>query len=94
MGPTSKGRVTLFPTIVTLRNAGIHVGAPYCSDIPTTIEGVIDEHFGLGTILGIPYVDPDNGHVRLRGCFDYPWFGSERDVVEKADIRKIVHHRE
>jgi len=63
MGPTSKDKVTPFPTIVILRDTGIYVGVPYCSDIPITIEGVIDEHFDLSAILGIPYVNPDNGHV-------------------------------
>jgi len=70
------------PTILTLRNTRIYVGAPYhCSDT-SYIEAPVNNFLSIATVLGIPYVNPDNSHVRFRGDLDNAWFWCEDDIIK------------
>ena len=57
--------MTPFPAILALRDTWIHVGSLNGCDIPSNIEAPVDKHFGLTTALDIPYVYPDNRHIRF-----------------------------
>jgi len=59
------------PAVVTLRDSGVHVGGSNCGDIPTKVERMIYQQLCFGTILRIPNVKPDDGHVRFGRDFDY-----------------------
>jgi len=53
------------PTVLTLQDIWVHISTTYCSNKTSHIETSIDDSFGLGTILSIPDVNPDDGHVRF-----------------------------
>jgi len=57
--------VSPFLAILALGDPWVHVCFPDSSDILSYIEAPIDEHLGVGPTLGIPYINPYNGHVRL-----------------------------
>jgi len=38
-----KGKVALFPVVVTLQDAGVHVSAPNSGNIPTEVKGIVDK---------------------------------------------------
>ena len=47
---------------------------------------MIDKFLGIWSILGVPNVDPYNGHVGLGRNLDYTWFGSEDYIIEKVIV--------
>jgi len=49
--------------VLALRNIWVHVGTPDSNNIASYIKTSVNEIFSLTTILNIPYVNPDNGHV-------------------------------
>ena len=55
--------VILFPAILALRDAWIHVGSLNGCNISANIEASVDKHFGLTANLDIPYVYSDNRHI-------------------------------
>jgi len=63
------------PTILALVNNLFHVGSSNGSDVVTYIETPVDQHFSISTTLNVPYIDPNNGHVRFQRDLDYSWFG-------------------
>jgi len=63
--------VAPFPAVVTLRDPRVHVGSSNCGDIPAKVEGMIYQQFCFGTVLRVPNVKPDNGHVGFGRSFDY-----------------------
>jgi len=79
---TREGRVAPLPAVLALGNSRIHVCASNSRNEVTYIEASIDEHFSVFTTLGIPYVDPDYGHVRFGRDFDNSRFGRKRNIVK------------
>jgi len=61
------------PAVLALWDTWVHVCAMNGCDILSSIEASIDEHFGIAATLSIPYIYPDNSHVRFRRYLDYPW---------------------
>jgi len=57
--------VSPFPAILALGDLWVHVCSPDSSNVLSYIEAPIDEHLGIGPALGIPYINPYDGHVRL-----------------------------
>jgi len=53
------------PTVLTLWNTWVHISTMYYGDETPYIEASIDDSFGLGTILSVPYVDLYDGHIRF-----------------------------
>jgi len=65
MGTAGKCCMALFPTVIALGDPWVHGSASYGSNVFSKVEGPIDDGFGFGAILGVPDVDPYNGHVRV-----------------------------
>jgi len=63
--------VAPFPAVVTLRDSRVHVGGSNRGNIPAKVKRMIYQQFYFGTILRIPNVKPDNGHVGFGRGFDY-----------------------
>jgi len=66
----SKGNVVPLPVILTLRDTGVHVSSTNSSYVLAYVEATVDQILSFGAILEVPYVDPNNSHVRFGGCFD------------------------
>jgi len=75
MGSACKRCVTPFPAVMALEDAWVHRGSTDRGYVLAKIKGSINEGFSLGTILGVPYVDPDNSHVGVFGGPDDAWPG-------------------
>ena len=58
--------VSPLPTVFMLQNTQIHISTMYHSNKTSHIETLIDDSFGLETILSVPDVDLDNGHIRFQ----------------------------
>jgi len=52
-------------TILALWHSRIHVCSLNCSDETSNIKSFVDETFGLKAALRVPYIDPNDGYVRL-----------------------------
>jgi len=50
---TRKCRVSPFPAILTLWNAGVHISSSYSGDIPSYIETSINQSLGFAPTLNI-----------------------------------------
>ena len=74
--------MALLPAVVTLRDSGVHVGSSNRGNIPAKVERMIYQQFCFGTVLRIPNVKPDDGHVRFGRGFDYSGLCSEIDGFE------------
>jgi len=72
--PARESGMSPFPAIFALGNSGIHVCSSDGSDIVADIEASVYKHFSIMSALNVPYVYPDNCHVRLWRNFDYSWF--------------------
>jgi len=66
----SKGSVVPLPAILALRDTGVHVSSTNSSYVFAYVEASVDQILSFGAILGVPYVDPNDSHVRFGGCFD------------------------
>ena len=55
--------MTLFPTILTLWNTQVHVSITNCGDKASNVESPVDKALCFYTVLSIPNVNRDNGHV-------------------------------
>ena len=68
LGPlnvTNTRHVSPLPTVLTLQDTQVHISTTYHSDETPYIETSIDNSFGLGTVLSVLDVDPDDGYVRF-----------------------------
>ena len=77
-----ESRVSPFSAIFALQNSRVHVSSSNCCNIPSNVEGMVDEAFSSATTLNIPNINPDDWHVGFGWHFDNLWFGSESNVVE------------
>lgn len=77
-----EGDVTLFPTVAALWNTRVHRGASNCSNVSPKVKGSVDDSLSFGAILRIPYVNPDNSHVRVSGCTYDSRTSSKCDTME------------
>jgi len=62
--------MTLFLTILILRNTWIYISSLNCRNVTFYIEVSVDEVFYLWTILEIPNIDPDYRYIRFGRYFD------------------------
>jgi len=74
--------VTPLLAVLALWYSWIHVCTMNCYNVTTDIELMVNNFLGIWSILGIPNVDPYDGHVRLGRYLDYMWFGSEDYIIE------------
>jgi len=66
--------MTPLSTILALRDTRIHVGTSHHCNDTSYIEMPVNDFLSIVTILGIPYVNPDDSHVQFRGDLDNAWF--------------------
>ena len=66
--------VALFPTVLTLQNAWVHIHSSNSSNEMSNIEAIVDDILCQRTALGIPDIYPNDHHVRFGRCFDNTWF--------------------
>ena len=59
-----------FPAIFALWNSRIYVHTLNYGDVISNIEASVDEHFYIWSVLGIPYIDPNNCHIRFQKGFN------------------------
>jgi len=72
----------LFPTVVALGDARVHVSHSDGGNMSTEIEEVINKKFCLGITLSVSNVKPDNSHIGLGGGFDDSGFGGQGNIFE------------
>ena len=73
---TTKGQITPFPIVSTLRNSWVHICSTDYSNNSSDIETSVDNQLSLCIILQIPDVNPNDSHIRFGRCFDYIRLGS------------------
>jgi len=61
-----------FPAVFTLQHIRVYVHTMNCGNEATYVKSPIDEALGFGTALHVLYINLYNGHIQLRGGFDYP----------------------
>ena len=66
--------MALFPAILALEDTWVHISSLNGRNIPANIEASINEHFSFAAALNIPYVYPDDRHVRFGQNLDNSWF--------------------
>ena len=71
-----------FPAILTLWDSQVHVCSSYCGNKAFHIEVSVDYFSHIGTILYVPYVNPDDGHIRFRWDLDNSGFGSKNYIIK------------
>ena len=54
----------------------------YHSDETSHIEVSVDDRFGFETVLSVPNIDPNNGHIWFQRNFDNSWPRDKDNVVE------------
>ena len=62
--------MALLLAILALRDTRVHVSSTDSSYVLVYVEASVDQILSFGTILGVPYVNPNDSHVRFRECFD------------------------
>ena len=77
-----EGSMTLFPAVFALRNTGVHICSPNCSDIVANVKAPIDKHFSVKSTLDIPNINPNNSHVRFWRYFNNSWFWRKRNIIK------------
>ena len=61
-----KSDVFLFSVIFILEDFRIYISTTYSSNMPFYIEVLINQELGKYVTLKVLYVNPNNGHIRLR----------------------------
>ena len=82
MNATNSCHVIPFLVILVLWDSWIHICTMYYGNKASHIEASIDNFLHVGTILHIPNVNPNNGHIWFRQNLYDSQFGSENNVVE------------
>ena len=67
---TSKYHISLFPTILILKNTRIYISFLNYYNITSDIEASFYEIFHLGTVLEIPDINSDYNHIRFKRHID------------------------
>ena len=65
-----KDSIIILPTILILRNTGVHVGFSDGCDVLSYIETFVNRTLSLCTILKVPNVNLYNRHIRLGESLD------------------------
>jgi len=74
--------MTLFLTILILRNTWIYISSLNCRDVTFYIEVSVNEIFYLWTILRIPDINLDYKYIRFGRYFDSIELEHNNDVVK------------
>ena len=82
--------MTLLLTVLALRNTRIHVGTSHHCNDTSYIETSVNNFLCIVTILGIPYVNPDNSYVQFKGDLDNAWFWCKNDIIKDMIVLENV----
>jgi len=77
-----KGKISLLPAILVLRDARVHVCTYDGGDIAFYIKVPINQFFHFTTTLNIPDVHQNNDHIQLGEVFDNEWLRYQNNIVE------------
>ena len=80
------------PAVFTLRDTRVHVSFSNGGNILPHIKTPINKALSLTLTLNIPYINPNDWHVRLWWHFDNSWFWSENNVVENLVLFNDAFH--
>ena len=70
------------PTVLILWYAWIHIYISNCCDVATNIESSVNDFLSIWSVLSIPNVYPNDGHVGLGRYLDDMRFWCKDNVVE------------
>ena len=82
LNTTNSYSMSPFPVVFTLQNTWVYICTMYHSNETSHIEVSVDDRFGFGTILSVPNINPNNGHIWFQRNFDNSWPRGENNVVE------------
>jgi len=74
------------PTVLTLQYTWIHICIPNCYNVATNVESLVNDFLSIRSVLSIPNVYPNDGHVGLGRYLDDTRFWCEDNVVEQVII--------
>jgi len=63
LNTTNFHSVSPFPVVFILQNTWVYICTIYHSNETSHIEVLVDDRFGFGTILSVPNINPNNGHI-------------------------------
>ena len=66
LGPLNMTNTCYVSPLPTVWNTQVHISTAYHSNETLHIEMLINDSFGLETILSVPDVDLDDSHIRFR----------------------------
>ena len=80
--------MSLFPTILILKNTKIHVSFLNCCNITFNIEVFVYKVFYLGTVFKIPNINLDYSYISFERYFDNIRVKSKNNVIENVSRLK------
>ena len=63
LNTTNSHSISLFPAVFTLQDIWVHIHTMYCNNETFHIEVLVDNRFDFETILSVPNINPNNGHI-------------------------------
>ena len=84
MDTTDTCCMSLFPTVFTLWDTWVHICTTYYSNETFHVEMSVNDWFGLGIVLCVPNINPNDGHVWFQWDFDNSRPRDENDVIENV----------
>ena len=70
LNSVSEYHIFLLLAILALENSRIHIHISDSYNIASNVERPIDKIFSIKPTLSIPYINPDDSHIRFRQNFD------------------------
>ena len=79
---TNLCHVSPFLIIFTLWDSQIYICSLNCSNKAFYVKVSIDDLFHIGTVLNIPYVNPNNSHIRFKWDLDNSRLGYKYYIIK------------
>ena len=79
---TNLCHVSPFLIIFTLWDSQIYICSLNCSNKAFYVKVSIDDLFHVGTVLNIPYVNPNNSHIRFKWDLDNSRLGYKYYIIK------------
>ena len=83
---TNSHSVFPFPAVFTLWDIWVYICTMYYNNETSYIEVSVDDRFGFGTVLSVPNIDPNNGHIWFQRNFNNSRPRSKNNVVENVVV--------
>ena len=78
--------ISLFPSILALRDIWVHVHTSNSSNVVSYIEISVNKPVCLTSALDIPNIQPNDHYIQFRWHFDDSGFWSNYDVIENIIV--------